>query len=132
MKTRLTFTVLATLMLISLHGKAQTTYVINQLDSSQTANSWIKGKHIASLFQITSGTQATGNRGIEFFAGTNTPVSTNLRWGMSLQAVEGTGNLGSNFRIWRYGNNGAYINTVFEAERNTGNIRMPRYCFLGQ
>lgn len=131
MKTRLTFTALATLMLISLHGKAQTAYVINQLDSSQTANSWIKGKHIASLFQITSGTHAAGNKGIEFFAGTNTPVSTNLRWGMGLQAVESTGNMGSNFRIWRYGNDGAYVNAVFEAERNTGNIRMPGIVSIG-
>lgn len=131
MNIRLSLITLTALIFMSMYGQAQVTYILNQTDSSQTANSWIKGKHIASQFQITGGTLANGNRLIEFLAGTNTPAAANLRWGMGLQTVEGAGNVGSNFRIWRYSNDGTFLNTVFEAERNTGNIRMPGIVALG-
>jgi hypothetical protein len=131
MNTRLSLITLIVMIIMSVRGQAQSTYILNQLDSAQTANSWIKGKHIASLLQATGGTHLNGNRLIDFFAGTNTPAGANLRWGIGLQTVEGAGNVGSNFRIWRYANDGTFLNTVFEAERNTGNVRMPGTVTMG-
>lgn len=42
------------------------------------------------------------------------------RWGIGIHQAESSGNIGSDFIIWRYGNNGEYLNSALEINRSSG------------
>ncbi|CAL1520733.1 hypothetical protein [Chitinophaga sp. MM2321] len=101
-------------------GYAQDAYIQNQSILAQPATGWISGKLASSYLQTTTGTSATGSRHHDFFAGTNTPAGANLRWSFGLQTLETGSNLGSDFKLWSYKDDGTYLATPLTILRSTG------------
>ncbi|CAL1520734.1 hypothetical protein [Chitinophaga sp. MM2321] len=102
-------------------GYAQdSAYIQNQSTVAQPASGWISGKLASSYLQTTTGTSATGSRHHDFFAGTNTPAGANLRWSFGLQTLETGSNLGSDFKLWSYKDDGTYLATPLTILRSTG------------
>lgn len=48
-------------------------------------------------------------------------ASNSMRWGVGINNVEGTNNLGTDFTIWSYTNTGAFLGSPFTIQRSSGN-----------
>jgi len=48
--------------------------------------------------------------------------TSSVRWAMGLGGDEGSGNVGADFYLWRYDDEGNYLGEIFKAERNSGRI----------
>jgi hypothetical protein len=104
---------------------SQDPYINNQLTAAQSANAWINGKFTSSFMQTFSGTSTNGSRHHDFFGGTATPAGTNLRWAFTLQGTETSGNIGSDFRIWSYKDDGTFLSNPFSIARASGIVSIP-------
>lgn len=103
----------------------QDPYINNQLTAAQPANAWITGKFTSSFIQTFTGTSTNGNRHHDFFGGTATPAGANLRWAFALQGTETSGNIGSDFRIWSYNDDGTFLSSPFSIARASGIVSIP-------
>lgn len=104
---------------------SQDPYINNQLTAAQSANAWINGKFTSSFMQTFNGTSINGNRHHDFFGGTATPAGANLRWAFVLQEAETGGNIGSDFRIWSYKDDGTFLSSPFSIARASGIVSIP-------
>ncbi len=103
---------------------SQDPYINNQSTAAQTANAWINGKFTSSFIQTFTGTSVNGNRHHDFFGGTATPAGANLRWAFALQGTETGGNIGSDFRIWSYKDDGTFLSSPFSIARASGIVNI--------
>jgi hypothetical protein len=68
----------------------------------------------ATLLQTKVGTSGGGSTHLQLFG------SGSLRWGLGLQGTESSGNVGSDFTVWRYDNGGTYLAKALNINRATG------------
>lgn len=58
-------------------------------------------------------------------------TGSTLRWGIGLQDTESTGNAGSNFKIYSYADNGAFINVALDITRATNRFQTVGSTVIG-
>ncbi|RAI99473.1 hypothetical protein LX64_04607 [Chitinophaga skermanii] len=92
-------------------------YIKNQFGAIQTASFNIQGNGKVSGSFIAKGAPG-GARFVIYDGATDV-----IRWGIGNSGTEtGTANIGNNFTIWRYANNGSYLGPAIEINRNNGSL----------
>lgn len=108
------------LFCLAIQSQAQT-YINNQTTLQPSANFYIAGTAQSNTLKTFAGTSANGVAHFHLFNGDGN-LPANLRWTNSLIGLEGAGNTGSDFRLFRYSNTGTYLGFGLAIERATGNV----------
>lgn len=107
--------------LLNTNASNAQSYINNQLTPVQgNANFTISGDGRASRFFTAAGTHASGVGHISLH--TTDFEITARRWNIGLSGVESSGNVGSNFSIWGYGDTGSYLYTALTIQRSNGYV----------
>lgn len=90
------------------NGITASTFTGNLNGTGQSSVGWLK---------TTTGTSAGG---VSHYFMCNSAGSQ--RWGIGMYQNESTNNAGSNFALWRYGNNGDFLGSAIDINRSTSDI----------
>lgn len=99
-----------------IHGSNSANILLG-VGSTEVARVSSSGFTVTNL-KTTTGTGAGGSIHV------NMQTNNTLRWGIGFGGVESSGNAGSNFQIWRYADNGSFINSAIEISRATGSMQV--------
>ncbi|NLR61874.1 hypothetical protein HGH93_27510 [Chitinophaga polysaccharea] len=108
--------------LLAITGSIQAqSYINNQATLQPSSNFYISGTGAVNTLKTTAGTNGTGVAHFHLFNGDGN-IPANLRWTQALIGLEASNDSGSNFRIFRYSNTGAYLGYGLAIERATGEV----------
>lgn len=107
------------MMLCISHSYAQQ-YIENSLSLQPSANFTISGDGRSSRLFTAAGTHGSGTGHISLQNGGFTTAER--RWNIGLTGTESANNIGSDFAVWGYANNGDYLYHALTIKRSSGNV----------
>ncbi|MFX1708864.1 hypothetical protein PV783_33170 [Chitinophaga sp. CC14] len=103
-------------------------YVQNQIAVAQPGNIYLNGTIRsgavqAGVFKTTAGTSLTGVS--HFFMYNGEGIPKNLRWSQGMIGTESGAEAGSEYRLFRYSDTGAFLGSALAVERASGIVTAP-------